>query len=156
LIFSKLSQASVTALSSKMTESSGSDDSTTNTLKNILSSLPIGGGADKMNQGEQLHAQAQGYHFNPDNVAPPEVQKQLLDLLKWRDGVYRDILKKLEMVPGLSDMLDQLTNALNACAYIPHLSQRIDPHRDKDVYTVIAPWLTVGRFTLTSAVTEFS
>ena len=40
-----------------------------------------------------MQAQSQAYRFDPDNIAPPEVQHQLLALLKWRDGVYRDILK---------------------------------------------------------------
>lgn len=84
-------------------------------LKAILGKLPIGGGDDKINQGEQIQAQSKAYHFDPDNIAPPEVQKQLMDLLKWRDGVYRDVVAKIEMVPGLADLLDELTNALNAC-----------------------------------------
>ena len=70
-----------------------------------------------MGQADEMQAQAKAYHFDPDNVAPPEVREQLWQLLKWRDNVYRDIIKKIEMVPGLSDLIDNLTNALNACAY---------------------------------------
>lgn len=47
---------------------------------------------------------------------PPEVQKQLWDLLEWRDDVYRDFIRQLAMVPGLSELIDNLTDALNACA----------------------------------------
>ncbi|KAF8079060.1 Het-C-domain-containing protein [Lyophyllum atratum] len=114
----KLSQASVTDLSQKMSAASG-DDNQGNiaNLKNILSQLPIGGGDDKVNQGEEMSAQAKAYEFNPDDVAPPEVQQQLLDLLKWRDQVYRDVVAKIEMVPGLTELLDELTNALNAYVY---------------------------------------
>lgn len=97
------------------------------TIKNILSKLPVGGKDEKMAQGEQLQSQSQAYRFNPDDVAPKEVQDQLLALLKWRDGVYRDILKKISMVPGLTDLIEELTNALNAY-----------------VYTIIAPWVTVS------------
>ena len=43
------------------------------------------------------------------------MQRQLFEILKWRDNVYRDIIKKIEMIPGLNDLIDQLTNALNAC-----------------------------------------
>lgn len=82
---------------------------------------------EKINQGEQMHQQAQGYHFNPDNVAPPEVQKQLLDLLKWHDDVMRDVIMKISMVPGLTDLLEEFSNALNAY-----------------IYTVIAPYVTVS------------
>lgn len=62
-----------------------------------------------------MQEQAKAYHFDPDNVAPPEVREQMWQLLRWRDNVYRDIIKKIEMVPGLSDLIENLTNALNAC-----------------------------------------
>ncbi|TFK41913.1 heterokaryon incompatibility protein Het-C-domain-containing protein [Crucibulum laeve] len=122
----KLSQASVTDLSEKMNQAAQGDNENSNvaSLKSILSKLPIGGGEEKMNKGEEIHEQAKGYNFDPDNIAPPEVQQQLLDLLKWRDSVMRDILSKIEMVPGLSDLIEELTNALNAY-----------------VYTVLAPYL---------------
>ncbi|KAJ7201281.1 Het-C-domain-containing protein [Mycena pura] len=121
----KLSQASVTDLASKMNDAQHGDASNISTLKSILSKLPIGGGDDKMAEGEQLHAEAKAYNFDPDNIAPPEVQQKLMQLLRWRDGVMRSILEKIEMIPGLSELMDQLSNALNAY-----------------VYTVIAPWVT--------------
>ncbi|KAG7452166.1 Het-C-domain-containing protein [Guyanagaster necrorhizus] len=134
-----ISQASVTALNEQMAQTSQNNDTAErlSTLKKILSK--VGGGNDKISQGEQLQAQSQAYHFNPDNVAPPEVQKQLLDLLRWRDDVYRDIIAKVEMVPGLSDLIDELSNALTAY-----------------VYTVIAPWLTPILTQATSALGEGS
>lgn len=81
--------------------------------------MPIGGSDadDKMGEADNMQEQAKAYHFDPDNVAPPEVRERLWKLLNWRDNVYRDIIKKIEMVPGLSDLIDNLTNALNACAY---------------------------------------
>ncbi|KAL0580689.1 hypothetical protein V5O48_001330 [Marasmius crinis-equi] len=122
-----ISQASVTALADKMDESKSSDaGSKISQIKELLGKFNIGGDTnEKLDQGEQLQQQSQAYNFNPDDVAPPEVQKQLLDLLKWRDGVFRDITKKIDMIPGLADLVDELTNALNAY-----------------VYTVLAPWLT--------------
>lgn len=68
-----------------------------------------------MDQGENLQQQSKAYNFNPDNLAPPEVQQQLTSLLTWHDDVYRDILKKIENIPGLTEVLDNITNALNAC-----------------------------------------
>lgn len=79
-----------------------------------------GGDDDKINQGEEIKQQAKAYDFNPDDIAPPEVQKQLLDLLKWRDDIMRDIIKKIEMVPGLSNLLDELSNAMNECKLLYH------------------------------------
>lgn len=118
----------MTDLSQKMTDASQSDDSDkASALKSILSK--IGGGSEKVDETEDLQQKSKAYNFNPDDVAPPEVQQQLFSVLKWRDSVYREILKKIEMIPGLSDLIDELTNALNAY-----------------VYTVIAPWITVIKF----------
>ncbi|EIM92702.1 Het-C-domain-containing protein [Stereum hirsutum FP-91666 SS1] len=120
-----ISQSSVTDLSQKMSNAQNSDgNSNIENLKNLLSKLPIGGKATDTSEAEDLSEKSKAYEFNPDDVAPPEVQQQLLELLKWRDGVYRDILSKIEMIPGLEDLIDTLTDALNAY-----------------VYTILAPWV---------------
>lgn len=62
-----------------------------------------------------MKEKSQAYQFNPDDIAPPEVQQQLWELLKWRDGIYREVVGMIEMVPGLESLLDNLSNALNAC-----------------------------------------
>ncbi|TBU62109.1 Het-C-domain-containing protein [Dichomitus squalens] len=120
-----LSQASVVDLTKKMDEAS-QDNNTFGALQALLRKLPIGGSDadDKMGEANTLQAQAKAYRFDPNNVAPPEVREQLWNLLTWRDNVYRGIIKKIEMVPGLSDLIDNLTNALNAF-----------------VYTVLAPYV---------------
>jgi hypothetical protein len=130
-----LSQASVTDLAGKMDQASAvgskvslsrltasiqaanADNSQADALKSIIAKLALGDSDQKMQEGEKLQTQSQAYNFDPNNVAPPEVQQQLISLLKWHDDVYRDVVKKVEMVPGLSDMLENLTNALNACEY---------------------------------------
>lgn len=113
----------MTSLSQKMSDaqSEGSEDSKLSSLKDIFGKISGGSNGDKMDEGEQLKAEAKAYNFNPDDVAPPDVQEKLLELLKWRDSVYRVILKKIESIPGLSDLLEQLTNALNACLCLFHL-----------------------------------
>jgi len=110
--------SSLSSQESSPTDSQASqgDGNAFDNLKAIVGKLPIGGNDDAMNNGQDMQAQSKAYHFDPDNIAPPEVQRQLFGLLKWRDGVYRDVVAKIEMVPGLSDLLDELTNALNACA----------------------------------------
>ncbi|KAK0486384.1 heterokaryon incompatibility Het-C [Armillaria novae-zelandiae] len=112
-----LSQASVTALNDKMSESQDSD--VTEKLERLKKVMSLVGAT-----GEELQAQSQAYNFDPDNVAPPEVQEQLLDLLRWRDNLYRKISSIIETM-GLDEVLDEMSNALSAY-----------------VYTVIAPWLT--------------
>ncbi|KAF8963872.1 heterokaryon incompatibility protein Het-C-domain-containing protein [Flammula alnicola] len=119
----KLSQASVTDLSAKMNNTSqGGSTPDISVLKNILGKF--GGGDDKLNKGEEMKKQSQAYHFDPDNIAPPEVQKQLFGLLKWHDDILKDITQGIEMVPGLENLLDEFSNALNAY-----------------IYTILAPYL---------------
>lgn len=80
-----------------------------------MKKLPIGGSDDKMGEADSMQEKSKAYNFDPNNVAPPEVREQLWQLLKWRDGIFRDIIAKIDMIPGLSDLIDGLTNALNAC-----------------------------------------
>lgn len=62
-----------------------------------------------------MKAKSKAYNFDPDDVLPPEVQQQMFQLLKWRDDIYRDILKKIEMIPGLETLINTFVDALNAC-----------------------------------------
>jgi len=50
-----------------------------------------------------------------DDAAPQEVQDLLWKILEWRDRVYKDILGTIAMIPGLMELFEQLTEALNAC-----------------------------------------
>ncbi|KAI0800815.1 heterokaryon incompatibility protein Het-C-domain-containing protein [Fomes fomentarius] len=135
-----LSQASVVDLSKKLNESANQDNDTIGNLRKLLQSLPIGGGDDdKMGAADNLQEKSKAYNFNPDDVAPPEVQQQLWELLKWRDDVYRDIIKKIELVPGLTELIENLTNALNAF-----------------VYTVLAPYVTPILTQVTDVLSEGS
>jgi hypothetical protein len=68
-----------------------------------------------MAEAESLQAESKAYHFNPDNIAPVDVQKRLWALLKWRDGVFRSVSEKIESIPGLETLIDSLSDALNAC-----------------------------------------
>jgi Heterokaryon incompatibility protein Het-C len=102
-------------------------DQLKDTLKQFRS---MGGNNDdsaQISQAEDFEAKSKAYRFDPDNVMPHEVQQQLLALLKWHDSTLRDISKMVEMIPGLTDLIDNLSNALTAY-----------------VYTVIAPYVTVS------------
>jgi hypothetical protein len=96
-----------------------------------------------MDQAESLQAESKAYRFNPDNVAPPDVQKRLWALLKWRDGVFRSVSEKIESIPGLETLIDNLTDALNACTSCLSSSTHGWLILVTDVYTVLAPWLSV-------------
>ena len=61
--------------------------------------------------------------------------------------MYRDFIKQLEMVPGLSELIDNLTDALNACpSWFLDLFYLLNVVAD--VYTLLAPYLTpiLGQF----------
>lgn len=87
--------------------------------------------------------------LDPNTIAPEQVRQQLWAVLKWRDGLMKDVARVIENIPGLEDLLEQLTNAMNACA-IPNLSFYLfrATHPTmlrslfKDVFTLLEPWLT--------------
>ena len=90
-------------------------------LQGILGKLKALGGSDsdsQMNQAEEMKRKSEAYHFNPNEALPREVVKNLREVLKFHDDVMRSIIKKIEMIPGLSDLLDGLSNALNACEQV--------------------------------------
>jgi len=81
-----------------------------------LSSLGGGGDSDsQMSHAEEMKRKSEAYHFDPNQNMPPEVVNDLKEVLRFHDDVLRDIIKKMEMVPGLTDLIDGLSNALNAC-----------------------------------------
>jgi hypothetical protein len=101
----------------------GDSDSNLRLIKTILGKVGGGGQDETVQKAEDIKAQA--FDFNPDNYAPEDVQKQLMDILRWRDETFRNIQKKVAMIPGLEGLLEELTNALNACKlsqplYHPH------------------------------------
>ena len=96
---------------------SGNQDEKLDVVKTILGKVMSGGGnqEDKTQKGEELKEKSKAYSFNPDDVLPAEAQQQLWELLKWHDDIMRDVIKQISMIPGLTDLIDALTNALNAC-----------------------------------------
>ena len=62
-----------------------------------------------------MKRKSDAYHFDPNHALPPEVVKNLKDVLRFHDDFMRSVIKKLEMIPGLTDLLDGISNALNAC-----------------------------------------
>ena len=97
-----------------------------------------------MSQGETLAAESKAYHFDPNNVAPPEVQRRLWALLKWHDNVFRNVSEITSSIPGLESLLSNLSDALNTCNSLSHLTLVGELTRFIDVYTILAPWLTVS------------
>ncbi|KAL1749184.1 heterokaryon incompatibility protein Het-C-domain-containing protein [Schizophyllum fasciatum] len=121
----KLSQSSVTEINHKLDDAKKGNNANLDVIKGLISKISGGGGDDKMQKGEEMKAKSEAYNFDPDNVAPPEVQQQFKELLIWRDDLMRDFAETIEKIPGLDELLEQLSNALNAY-----------------VYTILAPYVT--------------
>ena len=167
-----LSQASVTDLSDKMNavshlfpslphaltkiQASGADQSSAlATLKSVLAKIPLGGGSSQMGEVHALEAESKAYRFDPKNVAPPEVRDRLLASLAWRDNVYRSVLKKIEAVPGLESLIDNMSEALNTCESISHLAFANELTLLIDVYTILTPWLVVSVISYLNSTNSF-
>lgn len=128
-----LSEASLTDLTKRLNSAKNTDQSESplKRLGGLLKKIPMGGGGgdDKLQQGEEMKAKAVDLNASIDSVAPEEVQKQLWEILVWRDGVMKgksahlsrdstlsssyivrlDIAETIQNIPGLEDLLDQLT-----------------------------------------------
>ncbi|KAI5829276.1 Het-C-domain-containing protein [Schizophyllum commune Tattone D] len=135
----KLSQSSVTEINHKLDDAKKGDNANIDVIKGLISKISGGGGDDKMQKGEEMKAKSEAYNFDPDNIAPPEVQQQFKELLIWRDDLMRDFAETIEKIPGLDELLEQLSNALNAY-----------------VYTVLAPYITPIMEQVTSVLGEGS
>jgi hypothetical protein len=111
----KLSESSVSELNKKIANVQNKEE-TLGTIKSLLSQIPSSGGDDnEMQKGEQLRQQA--FNFDPDHYVTEDVQKQLLDLLRWRDQIMRKVDSAVEHIPGLEDVVEQLTEAMNVCEF---------------------------------------
>ncbi|KAI0348153.1 Het-C-domain-containing protein [Trametopsis cervina] len=135
-----LSQASVVDLSKNL-DNAAQSDTDSSLIRNILQKLPIGGSndEDKVDQADAMKEKAKAYNFNPDDVLPPEAQQQMLQLLRWRDDIFRDILAKIEMIPGLEGLINAFSDALNAF-----------------VYTILAPYVAPILKQVTEVLTDGS
>lgn len=90
-----LSEASLTDLSSKLSSAQSQSSSSGNPLDKLMKlfkMLPFGGGESeegKVEQGEELKNKAFDLNERIDSVAPEEIQKQLWEILVWRDTVIK-------------------------------------------------------------------
>ncbi|KAH8921224.1 heterokaryon incompatibility Het-C [Atractiella rhizophila] len=111
----KLSESSIEELNKKMESANAQgNEGRLEMVKQLLSRFG-GGEDDKVAQAEQIQQDA--YHFDPNQVASEEAQRALINALRWRDGVMRDIQKTVENIPGLEAALEELTDTINLFVY---------------------------------------
>ncbi|KIM22867.1 hypothetical protein M408DRAFT_332726 [Serendipita vermifera MAFF 305830] len=124
----KISQNSLDELQQNFSNTQGNDGSI-DTIKSLLSQLPSSGGKeDKVQQGEQMKQNA--IHFDPNNYTSQETQAQIWQALCWRDDIMRDIESIIAGIPGLEELVDQISQALTVYIYsiiqpyiMPYLKQ---------------------------------
>lgn len=148
---SHLSEASVIDLTQKMSAAklqSAGGDSPIKKIQDILGRLPSNREKDeRMGSVNDFNSKRKGFNLDPGTVAPEQVRQQLWAILKWRDGLMKDVARMIENIPGLEDLLEQLTNALNACKSFSRARMRFTNSEQRrgifaDVFTVLEPWLT--------------
>lgn len=70
---------------------------------------------DKMQQAESMKSQA--FDFDVNELAPSEIQDFIWRLFQWRDSVFKDVLRTVSFIPGLSSLFETLAETLNACKH---------------------------------------
>ncbi|KAH9807871.1 heterokaryon incompatibility protein Het-C-domain-containing protein [Melampsora americana] len=128
----KLSSASIADLTSQMDEAQNqnkqSGEGRFEFIKSILSKLPIGGssGDATVNDNlDQINQKKKAFDLDGriDQLAPEQLQKQLWDIFVIRDNLMRRIEELIEGVPGLGELLENLSLALTQYIMIT-----IDPY----------------------------
>lgn len=66
-----------------------------------------------MEQAEIMKSQA--FDFDINTLAPEELQEFIFGLFAWRDSIFKEVLKTISFIPGLTSLFESLTEALNAC-----------------------------------------
>ncbi|GAA5960368.1 hypothetical protein JCM21900_003530 [Sporobolomyces salmonicolor] len=116
-----ISEASVSDLSkamdgakSRSMDSSGS----ANTLRKMLFDLPGGSGSGlsrEMQDVEDIRTRASNGQMN--DMSPQELHKALWQVLVFRDNVVKAIESTIEKIPGLSSLVEKITNGVNAFVF---------------------------------------
>ncbi|EGG08407.1 uncharacterized protein MELLADRAFT_71466 [Melampsora larici-populina 98AG31] len=128
----KLSSASIADLTAQMDEAQNqnkqSDGGRFEFIKSILSKLPLGGsnGDTTVNDDlDQMNQKKKAFDLDGriDQLAPEQLQQQLWDIFVIRDNLMRRIEELIEGVPGLGELLENLSLALTQYIMIT-----IDPY----------------------------
>ncbi|GAA5931982.1 hypothetical protein JCM1841_006122 [Sporobolomyces salmonicolor] len=95
-------------------DSSGS----ANTLRKMLFDLPGGSGSGlsrEMQDVEDIRTRASNGQMN--DMSPQELHKALWQVLVFRDNVVKAIESTIEKIPGLSSLVEKITNGVNAFVF---------------------------------------
>ncbi|GJN89194.1 hypothetical protein Rhopal_002172-T1 [Rhodotorula paludigena] len=118
-----ISEASVSDLAKAMDGARSTDrgiggSSTSDTLRKMLFDLPGGSGTElsrEMRDVEDIRTRASNGSMN--EMSPQELHATLWKVLTFRDNVVKGIERTIEKIPGLSSLVEKLTNTVNAFVF---------------------------------------
>ncbi|GAA6027320.1 hypothetical protein JCM8097_002590 [Rhodosporidiobolus ruineniae] len=118
-----ISEASVSDLQKAMDGARSTDrgmggSSTSDTLRKLLFDLPGSSGNElsrEMGDIDDIRTRASTGQL--DNMSPQELHATLWKILTFRDNVVKGIENTIEKIPGLSSMVEKLTNSVNAFVF---------------------------------------
>lgn len=112
----KISQTSLTDLKAAVSEADmNKANATFDKLKSLTRLLP--GTSSDLDQLQQSGQSLQQYHLQGTDgpgiaVTAQEIAQKIYPILELRDKIMKGITEAIEMVPGLSEIVDEITNAL--------------------------------------------
>ncbi|GAA5870617.1 hypothetical protein JCM3774_001704 [Rhodotorula dairenensis] len=115
-----ISEASVSDLQKAMDGARSTDrgmaDSTTSTvLRSLLGDLPGSSGTElSRDMGSIEDIRSRAANGQMDNMSPQELHATMWKVLSFRDNVCKGIESTIEKIPGLSSLVEKITNSLNA------------------------------------------
>ncbi|KAI0703749.1 heterokaryon incompatibility protein Het-C-domain-containing protein [Cytidiella melzeri] len=125
-----ISQASVSDLNKELekaraksgpsTRSAGGSSSASDRLRELLFNIPGGGGSEmarEMDEIERIRAGPEAGGKAPDQLNPQELHAVLWRVLTWRDSIMKKIEKTIERIPGLSSLIEKLTESISVFVF---------------------------------------
>jgi len=110
----KISQTSVEDLNQSLNNAQGNSGSSIQSIKALLDRLPsFGGKQSKIQEAEQMKQNA--IHFDPNKYTSQETQALIWEALEWRDSIVREIDAIIAGIPGLEDLVSEISDALTIC-----------------------------------------
>ncbi|KAF7316192.1 hypothetical protein MIND_00137400 [Mycena indigotica] len=120
-----LSQASVSDLNKELEKARASNTRSgpggpSNTLRDLLFSIPGGGGTEmsrEMEGIERIRAGPSQGGKRPEDMTPQELHSVLWQVLSFRDSISKKISNTIEKIPGLGPLIDKLMDSISVFVF---------------------------------------
>ncbi|KAF8320481.1 heterokaryon incompatibility Het-C, partial [Clavulina sp. PMI_390] len=142
-----ISEASINDLTKEMNKARGEANrgvGNSNNLRELLFAVPGVGGSDLARQMQGIEQMSRAAEpgqggKRPEDMSPEELHAVLWQILTFRDNVVKVIENTIEKIPGLSALVEKLTNSIAVF-----------------IYTVLDPFLTPVLKSATATLSEQS